>query len=59
MFIWGDLNGHMKKDGKGFERVHTWHGYGEDHKRISDFTMSFDLLLGNACFIKNGEFNYD
>ena len=58
IFIGADLNGHIGKDNKGYERIHGGHGYGDKNEvgdMILDFAMSYDLITMNTCFKKREE----
>ena len=51
VFIGIDLNGHVRKDSAGYERVHGGQGYGlrnEPGDAILNFTTSHDLILTNT-----------
>lgn len=48
IFVGRDLDGHIGKDGRGYERVHRGHGYGENNEAALGywiFAMSFNLIL--------------
>ena len=53
----GDWNGHVGRAGTGYREVHDGMGYGRpepdaEGERILEYTLAFDLLLGNTCFKK-------
>ena len=53
----GDWNGHVGRAGTGYREVHGGMGYGRpkpdvEGKRILEYALAFDLLLGNTCFKK-------
>ena len=53
----GDWNGHVGCAGTGYREVHGGMGYGRpepdvEGERILEYTLGFDLLLGNTCFKK-------
>lgn len=51
IFLGGDLNGQIGKDGSGYEKLHKGHSYGKKNEtgnKILDFVMSFDPLLATA-----------
>lgn len=54
----GDWNGSVGSTGPGFRAVHGGLGYGwpepdAEGERILEYTLAYDLLLGNTCFKKN------
>ena len=54
-FLGGDLNRHVGKDNRGYERVHGGHEFGEKNEledTILDFALAFDLVIANTCFKK-------
>ena len=53
----GDWNGHVGLGGNGFEDVHGGHGFGMHNvegKRVLEFALANDLVVGNTCFITRG-----
>ena len=54
----GDWNGHVGRAGTGYREEHGETGYGRpepdvEGERILEYTLAFDLLLGNTCFKKH------
>ena len=50
----GDWNDHVGHAGTGYREVHGGIGYGRpepdvEGERILEYTLAFDLLLGNTC----------
>ena len=55
IFIGGDLNGHVGKANRGYERVHGGYGFGERNEMgdaILDFAVGYDLAIANTFFKK-------
>ncbi|KAI8571920.1 hypothetical protein RHMOL_Rhmol01G0158000 [Rhododendron molle] len=55
LFIGGDFNGHVRGHKQGYERVHGGFGFGdlnEGGRRILDFAVAFDLIVGNTLYWK-------
>ena len=57
LILCGDWNGHVGHAGTGYREVHDEIGYGKlepnaEGERILEYTLAFDLLLGNTCFKK-------
>ena len=53
----GDWNGHVGRAGTGYREVHGGMVYGRpkpdvEGERILEYSLAFDLLLGNTCFKK-------
>ena len=58
IFRRGDLNGHVGKDNKGYDRVHGGQGFGEKNESRDttlDFALAFDLVTANICIKKREE----
>ena len=58
VFIGGDLNGHVGRDGDGYIGVHGGHGFGnrnEEGKDILEFSVAYDLMVTNTFFKKREE----
>ena len=56
-FLGGNLNGHVGKDNRGYERVHG-QAFGEKNELgdiILDFASAFELVIANTCFKKRAE----
>ena len=50
-FIGSDLNGHVGTSRYGFDSIHGGFSFGERNESgnsILDFTLSYDLILGNT-----------
>ena len=48
----GNLNRHVGKDNRGYERVHGGQGFGEKNvlgDTVLEFVLSFDLVIANTC----------
>ena len=57
LILCGNWNGHGGHAGTGYREVHGGMGYGRpepdvEGERILEYTLAFDLLLGNTCFKK-------
>ena len=53
----GDWNGHVGSTCPGYKEVHGSYGYGKpdpdsEGERILEYTLAYDLFLGNTCFKK-------
>ena len=58
LFIGGDFNGHVGGHKQGYEKVHGGFGFGdlnEGGRRILDFAVAFDLIVGNTLYKKREE----
>lgn len=58
LIIGGDLNDHIGRNNKNYERVHGGFRYGvrkEGGEKISDFTSSYDLVIPNTSSKKRDE----
>lgn len=45
IFVGRDLDGHIGKDGRGYERVHSGHGYGENKETALGYWMLQCLFI--------------
>ena len=53
-----DLNGHIGKDNREYERVHGGQGFEEKNElgdTILNFALAFDIVIANTCFKKKEE----
>ncbi|XP_058189385.1 uncharacterized protein LOC131306971 [Rhododendron vialii] len=58
LFIGDDFNGHVGMHKQGYEKVHDGFGFGdlnECGRRILDFAVAFDLIVGNTLYMKREE----
>jgi hypothetical protein len=58
LFIGGDFNGHVGVQRQGYEKVHGGFGFGdlnEGGRRILDFAVAGDLIVGNTLYKKREE----
>ncbi|XP_058217647.1 uncharacterized protein LOC131328767 [Rhododendron vialii] len=58
LFIGNDFNGHVGMHKQGYEKVHGGFGFGdlnEGGRRILNFAVAFDLIVGNTLYRKRDE----
>ncbi|XP_058216771.1 uncharacterized protein LOC131327642 [Rhododendron vialii] len=58
LYIGGDFNGHVGVHKQGYEKAHGGFGFGdlnEGGRRILDFAVAFDLIVGNTLYRKREE----
>ncbi|KAI8547554.1 hypothetical protein RHMOL_Rhmol07G0205200 [Rhododendron molle] len=58
LYYMGDFNGHVGVHKQGYEKVHGGFGFGDLNgggRRILDFAVAFDLIVGNTLYRKREE----
>src|SRR5664279_4742913 len=57
LVVCGDMNGHVGKEGNGFEGVHGGYGFGSrnvEGEMLLEFADAMDLVVANTWFKKDG-----